>query len=118
MFYKIITSRANQTNTLDGYPRKQKTCRNKSTHYNVTGKIAQKKSWWTKISKIQDNVECYWEERDREIVRESEERMFVCDNILNKKKRESKDLSLTDKNTRENKNQLEINTLEAYDEGC
>lgn len=51
-------------------------------------------------------------------MRESEERMFVCDNILNKKKRESKDLSLTDKNTRENKNQLEINTLEAYDEGC
>lgn len=39
-------------------------------------------------------------------MRESEERMFVCDNILNKKKRESKDLSLTDKNTRENKTNL------------
>lgn len=73
-----------------------------------------KKSWRTKISKIQDNVECYRErtrERDSERKRR---RMFVCDNILNKK-RESKDLSLTDKqNTRENKrNQLEINTLEA-----
>lgn len=59
------------------------------------------KSWRTKISKIQDNVECYRErERDSERKRR---RMFVCDNILNKK-RESKDLSLTDKqNTRENK---------------
>lgn len=60
-----------------------------------------KKSWRTKISKIQDNVECYRErtrERDSERKRR---RMFVCDNILNKK-RESKDLSLTDKqNTRE-----------------
>lgn len=60
-------------------------------------------------------------QRKKERERDSERkrrRMFVCDNILNKK-RESKDLSLTDKqNTRENKNQLEINTLEAYDEGC
>lgn len=57
------------------------------------------------------------EERERDSARKRR-RMFVCDNILNKK-RESKDLSLTDKqNTRENKNQLEINTLEAYDEGC
>lgn len=52
-------------------------------------------------------------ERERDSERKRR-RMFVCDNILNKK-RESKDLSLTDKqNTRENKrNQLEINTLEA-----
>lgn len=128
---QIITSRESKSNThthtLDGSKMKKmektKTCRNKQKHtLQCDGReIEQQKkknSWRTKISKIQDNVECY---RERKRERDSERkrrRMFVCDNILNKK-RESKDLSLTDKqNTRENKNQLEINTLEAYDEGC
>lgn len=83
---------------------------NKSTHLQCDGREIEqkKKKKRTKISKIQDNVECY-RERKRDSERKRR-RMFVCDNILNKK-RESKDLSLTDKqNTRENKYQLEINT--------
>lgn len=118
---QIITSRerkrANQTHshTLDGSKmektEKQKLAEtNKSTHLQCDGREIeqQKKKKRTKISKIQDNVECY-RERKRDSERKRR-RMFVCDNILNKK-RESKDLSLTDKqNTRENKYQLEINT--------
>lgn len=55
--------------------------------------------------------------RSRDSARKRRKNVCVWQ-YIKQKKRESKDLSLTDKNTRENKNQLEINTLEAYDEGC
>lgn len=94
---------------------------NKSTHCNVTeerlSSRRRKRVGGRRLVKYRITLSVTEKERERDSERKRR-RMFVCDNILNKK-RESKDLSLTDKqNTRENKNQLEINTLEAYDEGC
>lgn len=127
---QIITSRESKSNThthtLDGSKRKkmekQKLAEtNKSTHCNVTeerlSSRRRRRVGGRRLVKYRITLSVTEKERERDSERKRR-RMFVCDNILNKK-RESKDLSLTDKqNTRENKNQLEINTLEAYDEGC
>lgn len=81
------------------------------------GKLAETKAhitMWTtdeledvvKISEIQESTVRVTETmRERERERERR-RMFVCDNILKKTKRESKDLSQENKT-----NQLQINTL-------
>lgn len=126
---QIITSRESKSNThtLWTDPRwrkwkKQKLAKtNKSTHCNVTeerlSSRRRRRVGGRRLVKYRITLSVTEKERERDSERKRR-RMFVCDNILNKK-RESKDLSLTDKqNTRENKNQLEINTLEAYDEGC
>lgn len=120
---QIITSREREreqikhTHTLLTDPRwrkrKNKNLQKQTKAHicNVTGErlSSRRRRRGRRLVKYRITLSVTEKERERDSERKRR-RMFVCDNILNKK-RESKDLSLTDKqNTRENKYQLEINT--------